>query len=76
MFTLYKNAKSICVAICFGFPHSLTGLLYTRSHPVDNVSACARCSCKNGDFSGFKKCPEILDFDSFGAILIPLVQSL
>ena len=26
MFTLYKNATSICVAICFGFPHSLTGL--------------------------------------------------
>ena len=26
MFTLYTNAKSICVAICFGFPHSLTGL--------------------------------------------------
>ena len=26
MFTLYKNAKNICVAICFGFPHSLTGL--------------------------------------------------
>ena len=27
MVSLYKNAKkNICVAICFGFPHSLTGL--------------------------------------------------
>ena len=26
MFTLYKNAQNICVAICFWFPHNLSGL--------------------------------------------------
>ena len=46
MFILYKNVKSICVAIIFGFPHSLIGpyvLLLFVPHTPSSGTSVGRC---------------------------------